>query len=181
MTDRPERTPGPPKAKRKGGIFPALCTVLGNLIILAVVLLLLPMSAARAMGYQVFNVVSGSMAPAIPKGSLVLVRPVSAWEIGEGEVIAFARGGSVVTHRVTAVHDADSEFVTKGDANTEEDILPVPFSALIGRVERHVPVLGALAAMAAGSSGKLILFAQLLAGILLRLLGDRLRRKSGEV
>ncbi len=172
-----ERETKPQSNEKKGGKhLSALCSVLGNLIILAVVVMLLPLGAARLMGYQLYNVVSESMSPAIPKGSLVLVRQVGAREIAEGDVIAFERGGSVITHRVSAVRAADGEFTTRGDANQEDDILPVPFPSLIGRVEHHIPVMGALAALAASPSGKMILFGQILGGILLRLLGERLRK-----
>jgi signal peptidase len=48
-------------------------------------------------------------------------------------VIAFYKGRAVVTHRVVENRKVSGEFITKGDANAEKDMEPVPYSALIGR------------------------------------------------
>ena len=174
MTRRTEQN-----AKKRGGrLIPALCNVSGTVIIVLVILLMLPLTVPRLLGYEIYHVVSGSMAPAIPRGSLVLVRPESAREIREGDVIAYESGGTVVTHRVAEIREAEGEFVTKGDANEEEDFLPVSFAALIGRVERSVPILGAVSALATDTSGKLRLLGLLAGGVLLRLLGSRLKGAS---
>ena len=176
----PKKSKGPSTHQRtsaKGGkFFPALSSVVGMAAILAVIALLLPISIPRVLGYEVYNIVSGSMAPSIPQGSLVLVRPADWREIAPGDVIAFDRAGAVVTHRVTQLREGERAFVTKGDANVEEDMAPVPFEDLIGRVERHYPYLGAMASLAAGTAGKLRLAGLLLAGILFRTLGSRLRK-----
>ena len=171
-----ERRTEPHRERKKGGRFlPALCSILGTLIILSVIALMLPMSVPKLMGYQVYNVVSGSMYPAIPQGSMVLVRPVDWSEIAVGDVIAFDSNGSVVTHRVKRIRVVEGEFVTKGDANEDADINPVPFDMVIGRVERHIPVLGEITAHAASSLGKIYLFGVLLCGVLFHVLANRLR------
>ena len=166
----------PEKGRREGGRFlPALCGSLGTGVILLVILLLLPLAVPRLMGYQVYNVVSGSMAPEIPQGSIVLVKPAAPREILAGDVIAFGREGVVTTHRVVEVHGDTLEFVTKGDANPDADFAPVPFVSLIGRVEHHVPMLGALIAPLVSHGGKLRMAAALAGGVLLRLAGSRLQ------
>lgn len=53
----------------------------------------------------IFTVVSGSMEPAIPTGSLVYIKGIPPEDVAEEEVIAFygARdGASIITHRVVA-------------------------------------------------------------------------------
>ena len=166
----------PHRERAKGrGVLPALCSVIGTVIILGVIVLLLPMSAPRLLGYRVYNVVSGSMVPAIPQGSMVLVRPLDWSEIAEGDVIAFESNGSVVTHRVTKIHVVEGEFITKGDANEDADITPVPFDRLIGRVERHIPLLGEITAHASSVLGKIYLFGTLMCGVLFHVLANRLR------
>lgn len=166
----------PERGRHEGGrLLPALCGSLGTGVILLVILLLLPLAVPRLMGYQVYNVVSGSMAPEIPQGSMVLVKPAASREIRAGDVIAFGREGVVTTHRVVEVHGDTLEYTTKGDANPDVDFAPVPFASLIGRVEHHVPMLGALIAPLVSSGGKLRLAAALAGGVLLRLAGSRLR------
>ena len=176
-TDRNQKNRIPAHyAPGKGrSFFSAFCGVLGTLVILLVILLLLPMAVPRLLGYEAFHVVSASMAPEIPQGSMVLVRQTPAMEIRAGDVIAFGRDGTVVTHRVLEVNSADMEFTTKGDANPDVDFVPVPFASLIGRVEHQIPVLGALSAPLSGQHGKLTMLAALTGGVLLRIVGNCLR------
>ena len=166
------------KNTRGGKLFPALCSTLGLLAIISVILLLLPAFLPGLMGYEAYHVVSGSMEPAIARGSLVLVRPVSWREIEEGDVIAFGNRDEVITHRVAKIDLQENSFVTKGDANDEEDMSPVPFASLIGKVEKHVPMIGTFTAAVSGTEGKLYLAAVLLGGVLLRLLAGKMRRRE---
>ena len=163
--------------RKKGGriILPALCGIVGTLIILVVIAALLPTTLSRFMGFEVYNVVSGSMSPKIPKGSLVFVKSADGGEIEAGEVIAFDSNGSVTVHRVKENRILEGEFITKGDANENEDMTAVPYSALIGRVERSVPYLGELTSILASSLGKIYMFAFLLCGVLFNVLAGRLR------
>ena len=163
--------------RKKGGriILPALCNVVGTVIIQLVIALLLPTTLTRFMGYEVFNVISESMEPALPMGSMVFVKPADWQEIESGDVIAFYSGGAVVTHRVLGNRTFEGKFVTKGDANEEEDINAVPYDQVIGKVEKHVPYLGELTAMLATPLGKIYLFVLLLCGVLFNVLAGRLR------
>ena len=165
--------------RKKGGriILPALCGIVGTLIILVVIAALLPTTLSRFMGFEVYNVVSDSMTPRIPKGSLVFVRSAEAGEIRAGEVIAYDSYGAVTVHRVKENRTLEGEFITKGDANEEEDLAPVPYSALIGRVERSVPYLGELTSMMSSPLGKIYMFAFLLCGVLFNVLAGRLREE----
>ena len=163
--------------RKKGGriILPALCGIVGTLIIVLVIAALLPTTLSRFMGFEVYNVVSGSMAPSIPVGSMVFVKPTDWQEIEAGDVIAYESGGSVVTHRVKESRFVEGDFVTKGDANENEDLTAVPYSALIGRVEWSVPYLGEIMSIASTPLGKIYMFAFLLCGVLFNVLAGRLR------
>jgi len=107
---------------------------------------------AEAAGAQVMSISSGSMAPAFPSGSLVLIRPVDAGDVVPGDVIVFhSAQGWLVTHRVVAVDGADAVaggvvFVTRGDAAPAPDAEPVPPANVVGRVAFGVPWLGELRA-----------------------------------
>ena len=100
---------------------------------------------APLAGYQLFIVGGGSMEPAIPIGSLVVVSQIDAGRVAVGDVITVrADNGVVVTHRVVRVVDqAGGRFYEiKGDANRSPDGSLVPARALIGRVDRFVPFAG---------------------------------------
>ena len=105
-------------------MIPALCNILGTLILLSVILSCLPPAMARIRGDQIYNVVSGSMEPGIPVGSAIYVQAVEPEAVEEGDVIAFYSGTSVIAHRVVRNQTVEGEFTTKGDANEQEDMNP---------------------------------------------------------
>ena len=79
-------------ASRKRGILPGLCSALSILLLVMVVGICIPMTIPRLFGYEAYTVVSGSMEPAIPVGSVVYARQTSPQEIAVGEVIVFYGG-----------------------------------------------------------------------------------------
>ena len=170
------------KAKRKGGkFFPALCNVIGTLLLLAVIAVSLPLALPRFLGYEAYTVVSGSMEPEIPVGSVIYVQPVAEpREVQEGEVIAFYSNGVVVSHRVVQNQYFYEEFVTKGDANTQEDINSVSYRDLIGRVSYHVPYVGRLMTIYTSSVGKLYLLCLAACGVMFNILAGRMRVRQQE-
>ena len=52
--------------------------IIGTGILLCVIILLIPMSTPRLFGYDMYNVVSGSMEPTIPEGSVIYVEHTGA-------------------------------------------------------------------------------------------------------
>lgn len=162
-------------AIKGGGLLPALCSLIGTVLLIGVIILLIPMSTPRLFGYDMYNVVSGSMEPYIPVGSMIFVQSADPLDIVEDEVIAFYRNGAVVTHRVVMNNRTEGFFRTKGDANQEEDMNEVLYKELIGLVKYHVPVLGDLSSTLSSSFGKVYLLALIFLGLLLHLLGIRLK------
>jgi signal peptidase I len=176
-----EHPSGKGSEKKKGGnFFPALCNILGTVIILAVIAVCLPMAVPQLMGYQVYNVISGSMEPEIPVGSAVFVEPVEAVDIQTGDIIAFQSGDSVITHRVVENHIVEGEFVTKGDANAEADMSNTPYTALIGKVRWHVAMLGDFMTLMTSMAGKIYLLVFALCGFMFNLLASKLRARRRE-
>ncbi|MEB4616644.1 signal peptidase I [Leucobacter sp. M11] len=102
---------------------------------------------------RVLNVLSGSMEPEIPTGSLLLTTPIEAADIEIGDVITVNRPNDrgLITHRVieiSPVPDAPGavELRMQGDANQTED--PQPYLVReAGRYLMHVPGLGVLASL----------------------------------
>ena len=92
-------------------------------------------------GYRPLVVLSGSMEPYMPTGSLVLTKSVNPATVKVGDVITFrlktdSFQTDLATHRVEAIENgpAGMSFVTKGDANRVHDLVPVSATALVGRV-----------------------------------------------
>ena len=116
--------------------------------------------------FRLVAVVSGSMEPTIPTGSLCLVnirRPYA--QIEEGDVIVYVRksDGLRIIHRVVAVSDAG--LVTRGDANSIDDGLSTTAENYYGTSLFHIPVLGKLAMKAKTPVGLAIIGVALIAVI----------------
>lgn len=167
------------RSRPKGGkLIPALCNVVGTLILLSVIVSCLPLCVPRFLGYEAYNVVSGSMEPEIPVGSLIYVEEAAPEEIQDGEVIAFLSGDSVVTHRVVKNQVVEGRFTTKGDANAQEDMSAVDYDAFVGRVNRHYPYVGALLVLYTSNIGKAYVICFAACGAMLNLLAGRIRERN---
>jgi signal peptidase len=120
------------------------------IIISAVVLLLTP----RLMGANLLVVVSQSMEPTIPMGSIVVSHPQAVdEEISVGEVITFSVAdlGSeevFVTHRVVEAirNGVDVRYRTQGDGVNESDLILVAPDQIVGRMWFSLPLVGYLVA-----------------------------------
>lgn len=89
-------------------------------------------------GYSVAVVASGSMEPALSVDDLIVSHRQADYAVGD--IITFRSGGSLTTHRVTAVTEAG--YGTRGDANNADDPAVTPPEAVVGRVVAVVPGLG---------------------------------------
>jgi signal peptidase len=119
--------------------------------------------ATRFFGFSVLTVSSGSMAPAIEAGDLIVVRPVAIDTVEEGDVVLFESGGDRIptVHRVIGINElelqvrdaatgetavyTDYRLITQGDANDAPDNAEVTAERLQGEVWFRVPNAGALA------------------------------------
>lgn len=116
-----------------------LSNIISAVLLLAAAALLLP----RLFGFTPYTVLSGSMEPAYPVGSVVFVQKAQPQSIRPGDVIMYRlSGGMPVTHRVVALDGDANAFITKGDANGSEDPSPIPFDALTGKARLCLPLLG---------------------------------------
>lgn len=79
------------------------------------------------LGYQIYEVQTGSMDPTLPVKSLILSKKVESPEnLEKGDIITFINGdGITVTHRIIEVVDVHGQvgYRTKGD-NAENSIDP---------------------------------------------------------
>jgi signal peptidase len=147
----------------------ALDAVLALLLALSVALLVVTMVLPQA-GYRLLIVRSGSMAPAMPVGSLALVGPAPATP-EPGEVVTFRlESGTLVTHRIARTFTLDGVpyIATKGDANAQEDPAASPASAIVGRLLWARPDLGFVVAFIQSGLGRVAFLLILLTLIALR-------------
>ena len=113
-------------------------------IVLAVGVIVVPF----ATGSTPMTVLTGSMRPVYPPGTLVIVKPIEADDIRIGDAITYQlRSGEpeVVTHRVVAITtsiEGDQVFITKGDNNGVVDENPVLPVQVAGKVWYSVPYIG---------------------------------------
>lgn len=153
----------------------------GTVLLVALVLLCLPLTVPRLFGYEVYSVVSGSMEPVIPVGSLLYMKEELPENVEEGDIIAFygtRDTASIITHRVVENRVVMGEFITRGDANPTEDMTPVPYGNLIGRVVRVIPKAGKAAELLTSSRGKLLAGGMIAAAVLLQILSAAVLRRN---
>jgi signal peptidase I len=102
--------------------------------------------AAQVAGLRTYTVRSGSMAPAIGVGDLLVSRPIAAGDARTGDVVTYLsrQHGQKVTHRVTGVRRAGEQVAleTRGDANSGSRLVVRPVSARLDRVVLRVPRVG---------------------------------------
>lgn len=118
--------------------------------------------SAPGMGWQMLRVPTGSMRPAMPDGSLAIVRRVPISSLRVGDVITYVNPLNVrqtITHRIVSTYLIAGKvpgFVTKGDANTVSDI-PIASGSVLGKVVWHAPHLGTALSWAKSWAGIAVL------------------------
>lgn len=86
-------------------------------IALAVTILL-----ALIMGYKFMIVSSGSMAPTLPVGSLVMVTPCEYEDLELGDIVTMNKGGTYLTHRVVGKKDINNRILANpGEEGFDEE------------------------------------------------------------
>lgn len=95
--------------------------------------------------YKLLVVQSGSMEPALSRGSVVIVVPAKEYSIGD--IVTFQKDSlpkSTVTHRINDKKESNGKiaFVTKGDANNVADSDLLYQDRIVGKVMMGIPFLG---------------------------------------
>ena len=96
---------------------------------------------------------SGSMEPAIPTGSVIVIYDIQPSDIVEDDIITFSSGNSPVngereltTHRVIDIQSSGENlrFQTKGDNNEDPDPSTISGDQVVGKHAFTIPYLGYL-------------------------------------
>lgn len=117
--------------------------VLVFLVIIAAVFLLSNFNLAGNI--KLFTVQSGSMEPAIDKGAMIMVKPITEYRVGDIINVSEPANPDIsVTHRITDIEITDNQilYITKGDANESADTEKRLAENVRGKVIFSVPLLG---------------------------------------
>lgn len=128
-----------------GSALSTLALVAAAALCLSVIVQVTTNGYVQFGGFSLFRVVTGSMEPTLPVGSLLLCRETAIEEIQEDDIVCFRSKdpmimGKIVTHRVVNVlqsGDGDVLLETKGDANLSADGEFVTRANLVGRVNDY--------------------------------------------
>jgi signal peptidase I len=158
-----------------------LLNAIGAVMLIVLLALVLPLTVPKLAGFQLYEIQTGSMEPALPVHSVIYVRSCQPDEVQVGDIITFQTESAserVMTHRVAAIDDQAQTFTTKGDANDAVDQTPVPFSNLTGKVVFHIPALGSVAAFLQSGEGIAACVCVFAAVLTLWIIADRLKVKE---
>jgi signal peptidase len=136
-------------------MFKKILTVVSNIalvIILLIGVLVLVSMLPFKNNFQVLSVMSGSMAPKIKMGSLIVIKPAKEYKVNDIITFKFANSKNSkgeqenVTHRIIAIDEKNGVkfYTTKGDANNNPDTGRVAESDVVGKYIFRLPYLGYL-------------------------------------
>lgn len=173
-----------------GSILSTVALVISVILCLTVVAQVMTNGYVQIGGFSLFRVVTGSMEPTLPVGSLLICRQTPIDQIEQDDIVCFISRspemmGRAITHRVISVYEnGDGQILleTKGDANLSADGELVAASNLIGKVIHYAKDGNLMASFINILTDKmgfflLILFPTLLvAGFILRACMKNMRR-----
>jgi len=145
-----EQIPTKTKEKRGKKLFtPKKLITTGAIIVFTLLLLFCVIMPTMQGSMHFLIVLSGSMAPEINPGDVVVSTYINSEEIKINDVITFVFPGSqknCITHRVINITNENGSigFQTKGDANEDPDQRIIQSSELIGKVVLVIPYIGYL-------------------------------------
>ena len=141
----------------------------------------------KLFGYSVMHVISGSMEDDIPKGSFILVKSEDPENIKKDDIISFYSDDMTIqgypnTHRVVEdpiITDNGIEFVTRGDANPENDKVTAKGENLIGVYVKNLDALSRLSVALEGKTMIIIIGVILMASVFMITYTAVLESKNG--
>ena len=156
-------------------------SAVATVLLLAVMAVALPFSVPKLFGYQIYNVLTQSMEPAMPVGSAIYVKRCDPQALRQGDIITFRLSeatGLVQTHRVVENDTQAKQLITKGDANALPDVDPVSYERVVGKVVICIPVLGTVSEMLHSGPGVTACVAIFALAIILWTLADKTKKRE---
>ncbi len=117
-------------------------TIIVFLLVPLVIFTLITSQSSILAGIRSYVVLTGSMEPVIPVGSIVFVRKQPTYQ--KEDIVAFESGNMTITHRITEMVkiSQESTYKTKGDANNTTDSETISQNNIIGKRIYSIPYLG---------------------------------------
>jgi len=124
-------------------------SVFGYALAATVIIMLAAFFTGYFLVYPIV-VLTGSMEPALARGSIVFIERVPPEEVfervGEGYIIHFAdHGGTEYIHRIVGHwynHLGERHYITQGDAGDAQDPFPIPQRNVKGIARATIPFFG---------------------------------------
>ncbi|MDJ0338570.1 signal peptidase I [Cryobacterium sp. PH31-O1] len=134
----------------------------GALLLLVLALFALLVIVPKVMGATPLTVLTSSMEPRLPPGTLIVVGPVNTDDLVIGDVATYQMHSGqpeVITHRIIAISsstDGSRSFQFQGDNNSLPDAELVQSAQIQGRLWYSVPWIGLVNNIVNGTSRALI-------------------------
>lgn len=151
-------------------------------IVLTMVILATLLYGTRWIGLEPYTVLSPSMEPKYPTGSLIYVVDVNPKDLKVKDVITFKLTNSTTaTHRIIEIVNEKgvTAYRTKGDNNNTPDGALVSSDAVIGKTVFCIPLLGYFAQYIQTKAGNIVVICFGVAFILFVVVVDILTENRG--
>lgn len=126
-------------------VFKILTKTLSTVLVAVVIFLAVFLAGVRLIGLTPYTVLSGSMEPTYPVGSMIYVVKVAPAELKVRDPVTFyLAGDTIATHRIIEIVNEGTpqlSFRTQGDANPNADGV-FPASRVVGKPVFSIPYLG---------------------------------------
>jgi signal peptidase len=159
------------RERRTGTVWWALQIITWLILLILVAILLAAIVVPKASGAQPYTVLTSSMKPHYPPGTLIVVRKVDTSTLRIGEVVTYqirSNDPAVITHRIvgfTFDQQGNRLLTTQGDAVPVPDANPVQSEQVRGKLWYAIPYLGYVNNWITGSTRLIIVY--VLAGALI--------------
>ncbi|MFQ6860858.1 MAG: signal peptidase I [Beduini sp.] len=95
---------------------------------------------ANIFGFNYRSVLTGSMEPTLPVGSMAFTKEQKQYAVND--IVMFEEDGVIITHRI--IEQNNDHFITKGDANNTPDEKEITQEQIMGSVIMAIPYIGYL-------------------------------------
>lgn len=132
----------------RGLIYYVGLSLSGAFLVMVVAVAVLVIALPAIVGGSALTVLTNSMSPKFPPGTLIIIKPTPIAEIRVGDVLTYQiRSGdpSVISHRVVTRSvnlEGETTFITKGDNNDLPDAKPIQEVQVKGTLWYAIPYLG---------------------------------------
>lgn len=159
--------------KNKIKLLKKIWSIFTWVILAVIVLTVIVFAGFRIFGYVPYTVLSDSMSPQFSAGDLIYIKSAEFKEIQTGDIITYKADGTdvIITHRVVEIDTENKSFITKGDANENND-KAVNYNNVLGTVEFSIPKLGYVSNFISNPPGIIVVIIIILSIILLMILPE---------